>query len=402
MPTPRSSLRVSLLFGLLLVSACKKQEEAKPEAAPAKPAETAAPVAAAPKEKALKVGLVTDVGGRGDHSFNDSALRGLELWGAGKKMESGAYRDATPEELKETLPQDLATRGIAPVGITPVVLQSKVAEDYEPNLQLMVDQSVDLAIGVGFMLENAVETVARRNPDAKFLLIDSPLVSAEGKPYTLPNVRSVTFREEQGSFLVGALAGLATKNNKVGFVGGMEVPLIKKFEAGFRAGVAATNPKATVLVNYTGSFDNVAAGKQVGQDLVAKGTDIVYHAAGSDGLGVIQSVKEARAAGKPVYVIGVDSDQSHLAPDAVLTSMLKRVDLAVYETLRDLSQGKFQGGDVALGLKEGGVAYAPVRVDFAGRAEALQKVEELRGKVIAGEIQVPTHPSQLTSAPARP
>ncbi len=390
------------MFSLLLVSACKKQEEAKPEAAPAKPAGTAAPAAAAPKEKALKVGLVTDVGGRGDQSFNDSALRGLELWGAGKKMEGGAYKDASPEELKETLQQDLATRGITPMGVTPVVLQSKVAEDYEPNLQLLVDQGVDLAIGVGFMLENAVETVAKRNPDAKFLLIDSPLVSAEGQVYTLPNVRSVTFREEQGSFLVGALAGLATKNNKVGFVGGMEVPLIKKFEAGFRAGVATTNPKATVLVNYTGSFDNVAAGKQVGQDLVTKGADIVYHAAGSDGMGVIHAVKEARAAGKQVYVIGVDSDQSHLAPEAMLTSMLKRVDLAVYEALRDLSQGKLQGGDVSLGLKEGGVSYAPVRVDFPGKAEALQKVEELRGKVVSGELQVPTHPSQLSAAPAKP
>ena len=394
----RPFLRLSLLSALVLVSACKKQEAAKPEGAPA----ADAPAAAAPKPKTLKVGLVTDVGGRGDHSFNDSALRGLELWGAGKKMEGGSYKDASPEEIKETLQQDLATRNIAPVNVTPVVLQSKVPEDYEPNLQTLVDEGVSLAIGVGFMLENAVETVAKRNPDAKFLLIDSPLVGADGKPYTLPNVRTVTFREEQGSFLVGALAGLASKNNKVGFVGGMEVPLIKKFEAGFRAGVAAVNPKATVLVNYTGSFDNVSAGKQVGQDLVNKGADVVYHAAGSDGLGVIQAVKEARAAGKPVFVIGVDSDQSHVAPEAVLTSMIKRVDLGVYEAVRDLSQGKLEGGDVTLGLREGGVTYAPVRVDFPGKAEALQKVEELRAKVVSGEIQVPSHPSQLTSAPAKP
>ena len=394
MAPSRPFLRLSLLSALVLVSACKKQEETKQEAGNAP--------AAAPKEKALKVGLVTDVGGRGDHSFNDSALRGLELWGAGKKMEGGSYKAATPEELKETLQQDLASRNIAPVNVTPVVLQSKVPEDYEPNLQLLVDQGVDLTIGVGFMLENAVETVARRNPDAKFLLIDSPLVSADGKTYTLPNVRTVMYREEQGSFLVGALAGLVSKNDKVGFVGGMEVPLIKKFEAGFRAGVAAVNPKATVLVNYTGSFDNVAAGKQVGQDLVNKGADVIYHAAGSDGLGVIQAVKEARAAGKSVFVIGVDSDQSHLAPEAVLTSMLKRVDLGVYEAVRDLAQGKLEGGDVMLGLKEGGVTYAPVRVDFPGKTEALQKVEELRAKIVAGEIQVPTHPSQLSAAPAKP
>lgn len=394
MATSRLFLRLSLLSALVLASACKKQEEAKQVAG--------APAAAASKQKALKVGLVTDVGGRGDHSFNDSALRGLELWGAGKKVEGGGYRDVTPEELKETLPGDLATRGIAPVNVTPVVLQSKMPEDYEPNLQTLVDEGVSLAIGVGFMLENAVETVARRNPDAKFLLIDSPLVSAEGKPYTLPNVRTVMYREEQGSFLVGALAGLVSKSGKVGFVGGMEVPLIKKFEAGFRAGVAATNPKATVLVNYTGSFDRVSVGKQVGQDLVNKGADVIYHAAGSDGLGVIQAVKEARAANKPVFVIGVDSDQSHLAPEAVLTSMLKRVDLGVYEAVRDLSQGKLEGGDVMLGLGEGGVTYAPVRVDFPGKTEALQKVEELRARVISGELQVPTHPSELTAAPAKP
>ncbi|WNG20904.1 BMP family protein [Cystobacter fuscus] len=399
---PSSSLlRLSLLSALVLVSGCKKQSDEKPAgSAPSAAAPSATPEA--PKAKELKVGLVTDVGGRGDHSFNDSALRGLELWAAGKKMESGRYADVSPDELKATLVQDLASRGIAPVGVTPVVLQSKVAEDYEPNLQLLVDQGVDLSVGVGFMLESAVETVAKRNPEAKFLLIDSPIVGADGKPYTLPNVRTAVFREEQGSFLVGALAGLATQAGKVGFVGGMEVPLIKKFEAGFRAGVAATNPKATVLVNYTGSFDNVSAGKQVGQDLVSKGADVIFHAAGSDGLGVIQAVKEAREAKKNVFVIGVDSDQSPLAPEAVLTSMVKRVDLAVYEAVRDLRDGKLTGGDVVLGLKEGGVTYAPVRVEFPGREAALQKVEELRAKVVSGELQVPSHPSQLNAAPAKP
>jgi basic membrane protein A len=400
---PSSSLlRLSLMSALVLVSGCKKQPDEKPEAAAPVQAPTEAAVPQAPKAKELKVGLVTDVGGRGDHSFNDSALRGLELWGAGKKMESGRYTDASPEELKATLVQDLASRGITPLGATPVVLQSKVAEDYEPNLQLLVDQGVGLSVGVGFMLEGAVEAVAKRNPESKFLLIDSPIVGADGKPYTLPNVRTVVFREEQGSFLVGALAGLATKGGKVGFVGGMEVPLIKKFEAGFRAGVAATNPKATVLVNYTGSFDNVSAGKQVGQDLVSKGADVIFQAAGSDGLGVIQAVKEARAAKKPVFVIGVDSDQSPLAPEAVLTSMVKRVDLAVYEAVRDLRDGKLEGGDVVLGLKEGGVTYAPVLVEFPGREAALQKVEELRAKIVSGELEVPSHPSQLTPAPAKP
>jgi len=354
----------------------------------------------------VKVGLVTDIGGRGDQSFNDSALRGLELWAAGKKFIGSGYRDATAEEIKASIPLDLANLQppIERLPIAPLVLQSKAQEDYEPNLQLLVDQDVGLAIGTGFMLENAVKTVARRNPGARFLLIDSPLLDAQGKPYTVPNVRSVIFREEEGSFLVGALAGLATQVKRVGFVGGMEIPLIKKFEAGFRAGVATTNPGASerMLVSYTGSFDNVAVGKQIGQDMLAKGADVVFHAAGSDGLGVIQAVKEARAAGKQVWAIGVDSDQWPLAPDAMLTSMVKRVDLAVYQTIRNLVEGAFQAGNAALGVKEQGVSYAEVRIDFPGKADALQRVEKLRQKIIAGEIKVPSNIGDLASFKAPP
>lgn len=391
MRTP--SLHFVAALTVLVAWGCKKEEPAKP----AEPA-MAAP-AAPPKPAPAKVGLVTDVGGRGDQSFNDSALRGLELWAAGKKFSGTGYQDATKEEVQASLSPDLASRqpAITPMDLEPMILQSKAQEDYEPNLQLLVDKGAKLTVGVGFMMENAVEAVAKKNPQSNFLLIDSPVLDAEGKPYTLPNVRAVTFREEQGSFLVGALAGLVTKTNKIGFVGGMEVPLIKKFEAGFKAGVMATNPKAKVLANYTGSFDNVAMGKQVGQDLVTKGADVIFQAAGADGLGVIQAVKEAREAKKYVYVIGVDSDQHHLAPDAVLTSMLKRVDLAIYEASRDVVGGSFKAGDVALGIQEGGVGYAEVRVDFPGKAEALQKLEALRQKVIAGEIKVPTNIADLAA-----
>jgi basic membrane protein A len=383
-----------LLLTLALLSACKCQEEA-PSAAPAKPT---APAAAAqpPAPQKTKVGLVLGLGGRGDQSFNDSALRGLELWASGVKYEGGGYKDASPEELRASLEvslgEDRARRDlqITPLGITPVVLQSRVAEDYEPNLQLLVDQGVSLSIAVGFMLENAVEAVARRHPELRFLLVDSPLLSAQNEPYTLPNVRTVVFREEEGCYLVGALAGLVTKTGKVGFVGGMEIPLVKRYEAGFRAGVAATNPKATVVANYTGSFTDFALGKQVGEDLLRKGTDVLFAAAGVDGLGAIQAVKEARDGGKPVYVIGVDSDPSHLAPKAVLSAVVKRVDLVVYEAVRDQQQGRFQGGSLSLGLREGGITYAPVRLDFPGKAEALRTLEELKAKIIAGELQVPT------------
>ncbi len=376
---------VLLTLALAAATGCKKQE-----AAPGGPPK--------PEAKKLAVGLITDVGGRGDHSFNDSALRGLELWAAGLKYERGEYKPASAEDIAATLTAQLEARQppIAPVDIRPIVVQSKAQEDYAPNLQLLVDQGASLIIGVGFMLENAVESVARQNPNASFLLIDSPILDAKGNPSRLSNVRTVVFKEEEGSFLVGALAALVSKQ-QIGFVGGMEIPLIKKFEAGFRAGVKTVSPDAAakLLVSYTGSFDNVAAGKQIAQDMLAKGVDVIFHAAGSDGLGVIQAVKEARAAGKNVYVIGVDSDQHHLAPDAVLTSMIKRVDLAVYEAARDLAQGKWTAADVVLGLKEDGVGYAEVRVDFAGKQEALEKVEALRRRVVAQEIDVPSNLAEL-------
>jgi basic membrane protein A len=389
-----SRVAYPVLAGLLTLSiACSKKD---------------APGSASggPSTPPMKVGLVTDIGGRGDQSFNDSALRGLELWAAGKKFTGSGYRAATAEEIKSSISPDLANLEppIEPLPISPLVLQSKAQEDYEPNLQLLVDQGVALAIGTGFMLENAVKTVARRNPSSKFLLIDSPLLDAQGKPTSALNVRTVIFREEEGSYLVGALAGLASQAKRIAFVGGMEIPLIKKFEAGFRAGIATTNPEASTrtLISYTGSFDNVAVGKQVAQDMLAKGADVIFHAAGSDGLGVIQAVKEARAAGKRAWVIGVDSDQWSLAPEAVLTSMIKRVDLAVYQTTRDLVRGRFEAGNSALGVKDRGVSYAEVRIDFPGKVAALQRVEALRQKIISGEIKVPSNIAELSSFKAPP
>ncbi|WP_224244136.1 BMP family lipoprotein [Hyalangium gracile] len=402
------TLRLSALALVALLGACKKEEPPPAPAAPAKPPEAQAEAKPPPPPapKTFKVGLVVDVGGRGDHSFNDAALRGLEIFAAGKKYDGGKYVQASADEIKQAITADLATLQppITAQPIEPLVIQSKSPEDYEPNLQLLVEQGSDLTIGNGFLLETAVEAVAQKNTSAKFLLVDSLLMDKDFKPYTLPNVRTVTFKEHEGSFLVGALAGLASKTGKIGFVGGMEVPLIKRFEAGFRAGVKMTNPKAAagLMAVYTGSFDNVAAGKQVAQDLLKKGADVVYQAAGADGLGVIQAVKEAKAAGKTVYAIGVDSDQSHLGPDIILTSMLKHVDLAIYNACRDLAEGKFSSGDQVLGLKDGGVGYAEVRVDFPGKAEALQKVEALRQRIISGELKVPGTLEELNAFQATP
>ncbi|NVJ09965.1 BMP family ABC transporter substrate-binding protein, partial [Myxococcus sp. AM001] len=359
------------------------------------------PAAGKTEKKALPVGLVIDVGGRGDHSFNDAALRGLELWAAGKRYEGGKYVDATPAEVRQSLPPHLAADAarFKTLAIQPIVLQSKAQEDYVPNLQLLVDQGARLTVGNGYMLANAVRTSAQENPKSQFLLIDSQVLDAQGKAMKLPNVRTVLFKEQEGSFLVGALAGLVTKTNKVGFVGGIEVPLIQRFEVGYRAGVKTTNAQAAqaLMSVYTGSFNNMAAGKQVAQDLISKGADVLFHAAGADGIGVIQAVKEARAAGKSVYAIGVDSDQSHVAPEAILTSMMKHTDLAVYQAAKDLVDGTFSAGEQVLGLKENGVGMAQVRVDFPGKAEALQKVEALRQRIVAGTLQIPAVPADLAS-----
>ena len=232
-----------------------------------------------------------------------------------------------------------------------------------------------------------------KNPRARFLLIDSPVLDAKGHPVKAPNVRAVVFREQEGSFLAGALAGELTHTGRIGFVGGMQLPLIKKFEAGFRAGIRTVNPEAAaeVLVAYTGTFDDERKGVEVGQDLYARGCDIVFHAAGLDGLGVI---KAAQQAGK--LVIGVDSDQGHVAPKNVLTSMVKRVDVAVYLAVRDVLAGKFSGGDVVLGLREGGVGLAPVAELIPDRAHAVAEVEKLSGEIVAGRIAVPATLDELS------
>jgi basic membrane protein A len=382
----------ALVLLLLACAACKKPEDTH----------AAATSGEKPAPKPIQVGLVTDVGGRGDQSFNDAALRGLEMWAAGSKFVNGNYVPLEPRELESSIPADLKGM-VTGLPVKPLVLQSKAQEDYQPNLQLLIDKGCDLTVAVGFMLENAVEAAAKENPKSRFLLIDSPILDANGTPQTLPNVRTMVFREHEGAFLVGALAGLLAKE-KIGFVGGMEIPLIKKFEAGYRAGVKTTNPKAQVLVSYTGSFDKVAAGKQVGQDFMAKGVEIVFQAAGSDGLGVIQAVKEAKAAGKNVYAIGVDSDQFHVASEVMLTSMVKRVDLAVYFAAKDLVNGNFIAADGEMGLKENGVTYAPVRLLIPGKDEAIAKVEALRKQIIEGKIRVPANLGDLDAftPPAMP
>jgi basic membrane protein A len=310
---------------------------------------------ASPVAGALRLGMVTDVGGLGDKSFNDSAYAGLKA----AQVKYGAK-------------------------IT--VLQSRSATDYEPNLSALAQQGNALVVAIGFLMHDSLNDVAPRYPQTHFGIIDSVVDQ--------PNVTSVTFKEEESSFLAGALAGLVTKKDTVGFLGGIDSPLIEKFLSGYEAGVVSTNPKAKVLVKYTGSFDDVAAGKEYATVLFDQGADIVYAAAGKCGLGAIDEVK-ARPSG--YYVIGVDSNQDAIAPGRVLTSALKRVDRAVLQ-LVDMTRNKKTGGHLVLGLKDGGVGLTDFKYTRsalpAGTLAALDRYKRL---IIAGQIVVPSTPAGVKS-----
>jgi basic membrane protein A len=305
--------------------------------------------------KKLKVGIVFDEGGRGDKSFNDSAWEGIQ------KAEKDFSVDVK-------------------------VVDSKFAKDYETNQNALAEQGMDIVFVVGGTQQDALKRVATNNPDTKFALVDGSL--------DMKNVRNLNFTEEQGSFLAGYLAGLVTKSGKIGFVGGMSVPLIKKFECGYIAGAKTSNPNVQVLpAKYTESWSDVSQGKAAAALLFGQGADIVYHAAGRCGLGVIDAAKDA---GK--YAIGVDGNQDDIAPGHVLTSMVKHVDIAVYDTIKDIKEGKFEGGTIVYNLAENGVGLT----DFAHTKQAIgqdniDKVEAVKATVIAGDIKVPTTQAELES-----
>ncbi|MGN7762693.1 BMP family lipoprotein [Paenibacillus sp. 22594] len=316
------------------------------------PAEATAAPTDAPKTD-VKVGLVTDVGGVNDKSFNQSAWEALQAL----EKESGI-------EIK--------------------YLQSKSNADYEPNLNQFVKGGYNLTWGIGFDLGDAVKKVATENPNANLAIIDS-VVDA-------PNVESVTFSENEGSFLVGVVAGLTTKTNKVGFIGGMESPVIKRFEVGFVAGVKAVNPNATVKVTYAGAYDKPDVGKSLAATLYNDGNDIIFPAAGATGNGVFNEAKSRnKAGGAKVWVIGVDKDQSlEFGDDVTLTSMIKRVDEAVKKVSQQVVDGTFKGGTTTvLGLKDNGVGL-PETSKANVSAEILAKVDEYSKQIIDGTIKVPT------------
>ncbi len=271
-------------------------------------------------------------------------------------------------------------------GIQVKFLESKEQADYAPNLRKFAEQGYDIIFAVGFLMEDALAQVAPKFPKTKFAIID-------GNAPKTANAVALKFREEEGCFLAGALAGMVTKSGKIGFVGGMEVPLIKRFECGYKAGAMTTNPGIKVFSAYTGKWDDPARGKELALSQFAKGADIVFHASGSCGLGVIEA---AKSKGQGFYAIGVDADQDYIAPGRVLTSMMKRVDNAVYSTCKSVVQGNFKAGDQILGLKEGGVGLSPMKyTKQILPPNAVETIESLRKAIIEGKIKPPKTEKEL-------
>ncbi len=307
--------------------------------------------AQAVEAKDIKIGLVTDVGGVNDGSFNQSAWAGLQ-------------------------------RANEEFGVQVEYLQSATDSDYVPNIETFIDEEYDLIISVGYMLASATREAALAHPEQKFAIID------DSSNADLPNVACLMFKQEQASYLVGYVAGLTTKSNTVGFVLGMENETMNQFGYGYLAGAIDANPDVKVLQTNANSFADPAIGKTIANANITNGADVVFHAAGATGLGVIEAAKEAG-----IYAIGVDSDQSSLAPETVLTSAMKRVDNAVFDVSKSIVEGTFTNGVVTYDLTKGGVDLSPSTSLIA--PEVLSKTEEVKAKIISGEIVVPASKSEF-------
>ncbi|MGZ0049693.1 BMP family lipoprotein [Brevibacillus gelatini] len=343
-----SVLSVATLSLSLVLAGCGS----KPEAQPQGQASTGGAEGSA--QTAIRVGMVTDVGGVNDNSFNQSAWEGLQRL-----------------QTELNLPKENVN-----------YLQSTSDAEYVPNLTQFVKDKWDLTWGIGFLMGDHLKKVADENKDAKLAIIDAEVDA--------PNVESVLFKEHEGSFLAGVVAAKMSKTKTVGFVGGVEIPVIKRFELGFEAGVKAVDPNVKVIKVYTGAFDKPDLGKSTASQMYGQGADIIFHASGGTGDGVFNEAKDRKAKGEDVWVIGVDKDQSLTFGDEVtLTSMVKRVDEAVFRVSKDLSEGKFEGGKIKwLGLAEDGVGLASTSSKNVPE-DVLKLVDEFKEKIVKGEITVP-------------
>lgn len=293
------------------------------------------------------IAMITDVAGVNDHSFNQSAWEGLEK----------AKKD---------------------LGVEVKYLESKQDADYSTNVETLIDEEVDLIIGVGSKLAPTIEQAAKDYPDQKFVIVDETYEKIPS------NVETVLFKAEQSAYLVGLIAGKMTKTNDVGFIGGMDISVINTFKYGYMAGVKTANSKCKLQSQYANSFTDQAKGKAIANQMISNGTDIIFIAGGDVGTGAIEAIKEANK-----YAIGVDRDQSDLAPDNVLTSAIKRVDIGVYETVKSFIEGKFEGGSsTTYGLEQGAVGIPDTTSKLVPQ-DVLDYVNEEIKKLESGEIVAP-------------
>lgn len=300
----------------------------------------------------IKIGLVLDKGGKDDKSFNSAAYAGAKK----AEKELGIelkYVEATDNNSLETLHRNFAQK------------------------------KYDLIIGIGFAQKDAIKKVSALFPQTKFAIVDGEVDAA--------NVKTLLFEEHEGSYLVGAAAALKSKTGVVGFIGGMDIPLIRRFQKGFEAGVKSVNPKATVLTSYIGAtgdaWNNPAKAKEIALSQISQKADVIFHAAGASGAGLFDAASE-----KKIYAIGVDSNQNWVKPGTVLTSMLKKVDIAVYETIKSVKDNTYKSGVNRFNLKDGGVDWAlDENNQKLWSAAEIEKMNQIKKTITTGKVTVPDY-----------
>ncbi len=316
------------------------------------------------KDCQIRVGIVFDIGGKNDRSFNAAAWDGVR-------------------RAEKDLP--ICLHDVEPGNPTSI----------EPAMRAFAEKNFDLIIGIGFAQGPIMQKVADDYPNIKFAIVDGVIFEKDGKT-PKQNVASLVFREHEGSYLVGMIAAQKSKTGVLGFVGGMDIPLIHRFETGYEEGARSVNPNIKVIDNYVGvtdsAWNNPGKGKELALSQINQGADVIFTAAGNSGLGAFDAVEQFGKNGQDEankFVIGVDSNQNGVKPGFVLTSMVKRVDNAVYDVIKEVLGGAFKGGFHVFGLDKDGVAYA---MDDNNKSlispEILQRVEQSRSKIVGGEIKV--------------
>lgn len=306
-------------------------------------------------KKDITIAMITDVAGVNDQSFNQSAWEGLQ-------------------------------RAEKELGVNVKYLESRQDSDYATNIETLVDEDVDLILGVGSKLAPSIEEGAKQYPEQKFVLVDEALSDE------ITNVKSILFNAQESAYLAGLVAGKMTKTNNVGFIGGMDLPVIDTFKYGYMAGVKEANPNVQIQTQTANSYTDQAKGKAIANQMFTKGADIIFTAAGDVGTGAIEAAKEV---GK--YSIGSDRDQSDLAPETVITSAIKRVDVGVYETVKEYVEGSFAGGStVVYGLEQDAVGIPESTKNLVSQ-DIIDYVNEATEKLKSGELKAPKNEEEYNA-----